>query len=262
MKKVTAMLLTLAVSLSLCACTNSGPASTGSDSESAASSGSQAVSPEKLTDIADKASAYIESVIDTSGMAAETGESEDMYIYRYWNMGEETADAALTDEIEIDGNTIVLGKTTKADLDKMDFKMEGFPEVLEPGLHTSIILAKDGKNANLALANDSETESQPVDNIPVNGFTCGSAEFAIPFNYAGVTNSSSIEDVVKLLGAPNSDLHFSTDGEFTEILLSYSMITDKDGAAAQITLGITYLYHPESNTASLYTVLIDKSLYE
>ena len=99
----------------------------------------------------DAAAAYIESSFDINSVLT-AGEIDDQgsALYKNW-LSEDIANNEIPIDVEVDGKTITIGKTTVADLKNTDFELDLDVETVEPdytqGVSSTMIQKKIAERA-------------------------------------------------------------------------------------------------------------------
>lgn len=244
MKKLIILALTFALILSLCACG-------AEDIIKEVDPADSTVSTEELRTNLDSATAYVEAAVDTSGMTAQDVDDQGTTLYKSWLYDSETVNDKIPMEVEIDGKTITINKTTVAELKEMGFTIELDSETIEPNLTQGFTINKDGKYCNLSVYNDSD-KAVKADGMTVCEFQGSTDEFNLEFIYSGLKKGSTLEEVIKALGTPHMDINICSDSLFgTTIDLDYFCETVSDGISDADTLSIHLVYDAEKNTATL-----------
>ena len=242
MKKAIVLILALVLALCICAC---GKKDDGIDRK--------AIKTEF-----DKAVSYTETLVDTKDMTSTVqDESDGVYLFKQWN---HTGDFVNTDidlDFELNGKTITLGTTTVGDLKAMGFDVECGFETLKPGDTASLSVYIDGKRCVFDTAtNDSDSEKS-IDEMPLNAFINDD----LLCTYKGLSSSSTLKDVVDVLGSPNYAASLATnDKNETVIALGYVNNTTQEDGKATTSLEITLQYDPDTDSALLSGIEFDHSV--
>ena len=238
MKKIFALMLALVMLLCLCSCGNK--------------------YNQKVRNSFDKAVAYTESLLDTSSMTSFVrDESNGNYIYKYWNHGENEGNADIDLNVEIEGHTITLNKTTVRDLKDMGFEvMIGF-ETLAPGETASLAIYSKDKRIAFNTARNETNEKVDVNDMPLCAFYGEMDDGHIPFVYRGLTIGSTLEEIVAALGSPNNAASIATDETGSSIGMDYFSDSTEDNAHITSALSITANYDADADTAVLSNVQLD-----
>ncbi len=267
MKKIAAFLLIAALTAALCACGSNSQKPDGSSADSGIPGiidvlpeGGGELSPEDVKNNYDKAFAYVESTIDTTGMTANPDDEQEGYYYCYWFYDEEAENVTFPMDVDVDGARIVVGETLEKDLKGLGFETEVPSETAEPDESIGVVINKNGKSAALTLQNNETGQPVPVADLPVFVFTDTDSEYSIPFTYAGLSSQSTIADVIKVLGKPNSSIHLSSDDISTTIELSYANNVTENDSDIMDSLDLTFIYNAESNTAALSNINLSRSI--
>lgn len=238
LKKLVMSLLIAALILSLCACGSSEEDDLTATQDSAA-----------MHTNFDAAGTFVDSVIDTSEMTASTQEDE-TGLYQYWVYNGESANDEFGVDIKIDNKKITLAKTTVNDLQDLGFELQSEEESAEPGSILGITVKKDEKFGCFAIENKSDAK-QEISNMVVFQYSGDSDENTLDFNYNGLKKGSSLEDVIKTLGTPKSNITMTGNANGTRITLNYVNSSTEDNTIITDSLDIGLIYHPKKNTATL-----------
>ena len=212
-KEITVFITAFVLAAGFCSCS---PGSVISEGSSEASPDLEAVRTSF-----DKASAYIESAVDTSSMTVITEDEDSRNLTRSWSY-DEPENITLSDVVEIDGNKIIIGETTEKELENLNLKAEKSKDTAEPDESVSVTLTnEDDKSMILSIQSNDTDATQTVGDLPVYGFKSGLIEYTLPFNYSGLTGESDLEDALKIFGAPNTMIYLSANDLNTSIELEY-----------------------------------------
>lgn len=269
MKKLFVLFIIAIFALSLAACGSAGGSADSSDSpadgdntEAAISDDGSANEPvevvegetlsaEELNSIYEKAAAYIESVIDTSNTTKSIDDEQPGYLYGYWSYNESADKPELSNELDLDGNKIIIGTTTEKDLEALGMEMSAPVDEVEPDTQVGVTLIKDDKEFVINLESHDTDEVLPIGDVHVAGFGGTINEYTMPYNYQGFTNESTMEDAVKIFGNPNSSINLSIDDISTSISISYLSEGTEGDRSVSDSLELTFIYDAENNTATL-----------
>lgn len=247
MKKLFTLLLIAALALSLFAC--------GSQSGD-----TKATVPNPAADLAyddaairsnfEKAESYVDAAFDGMDMSASIQDDDDnSSIYKYWSYDGEPDKAPISSEIEIDGNKIVIGKTTAKDVMGFDLTAEKNSDTAQPGDVVSISLSKGDRSCSVMLAPNDTDKAQPADDLPVYEVMTSAKDFSLPFTYCGLTVESTLEDVLEALGTPNYTATLSSEDMGVYIELDYNNTTQEGDENYSDGVVIRLVYETDSNIA-------------
>ena len=255
MKKLTALLLILTLALALCACGATPPPDT--DDVPAPK-----VDTTAIRDSYDKASTYVVATFKPKGMVvSEQDEDDGAYLFKNWGK-ENIGNADFPAEIELDGETVTIGKTLVKDLADMGFEVSKGKETVEPNEITSVMLTKDNRTCILSTADTMSDKPVPIDDIPVGAVSAAYASYALPFTYSGLDSESTPADILDKLGSPNSSINLSSDAEGTIIELIYSRTVKEDDVSTDINLLIDLKYDVAKNNATMSSIDITSISYK
>ena len=286
MKKVIPFILTAALAAGLCACgsqtapgagsagggssaastqtsstqtssaqSSSTQSSSGADAGTAAAASASSAGTEDAENFKaglEKAAAYVESLIDISEMTESTEEEDPSYLSISWDNTANEVSSALDPEVLIDEKKVVIGKTTVKELEDLGFTVKKDSDTVGPNEVVGVSLTKDDKTTSLTLKENDTSDTVQIADLPVYSFTSGSSEFCLPFDYSGLTDESTVEDVINALGEPNSTIRVSSEAMGTMITLTYDEVKE-DGKL--YVLEIAFQYDPETNTESFFNIL-------
>ena len=249
MKKLIIALLLVALTLGLCAC---GASDTQKPTEEQATQ-----VPSVARQDFEAASTYIESLIDTNEMS-KTDQDDENGLYRYWTYSGKEANNTFSPEIEIDGKKITLGETTVNDLKELGFECEIDVETVQPNTEQGFIIRKDNKYCNISVQNTTEKE-QSIHELAVFQINVLTDSGFLDFNYGDIKSGSTLEDVIKALGTPRSNITLSGAESGASIALSYSNIVTDGDLETISTLDIDLPYQTEKNTADVRSINLSVS---
>lgn len=253
MKRLFVLFFALALTVSLCAC--------GAPKDSATDAVSATVDTEAIRETFDKATAYIDSNIDTSDMSMSTqDDSNGESLYRYWNGS--GGKATFGNEIEIAGNTVEIGKTTVKDLESFDLDVTKTNDTVEPDENAAIELYKDNKTCILMTSDNLSGNTADIEDMTIGSVSAAFDEYALPFNYGGLNEKSTVSDVVALIGEPNNTVNLSVDETGAIITLSYSKTAEDASKTIDDNLSIFLYYDSDSDSAVVKSVQLNRSITE
>jgi len=242
MKKTFVLILALALALCLCACSKK----------------DDGIDRKAIKTEFNKAVSYTEALIDTKDMTSTVQDTSDgVYLFKQWN---HTGDFVNTDiglDFELSGKTITLGTTTVGDLKAMGFDIECGFETLKPSETASLGVYIDGKRCAFDTAQNDSGSEKGIDEMPLYSFI----DDNLLCTYKGLTSSSTLKDVVDVLGSPNYAASLATnDKNETVIALGYVNNTTQDDGVATTSLEITLQYDPDTDSAVLSGIEFDHSI--
>ena len=248
MKKILSIGLAVLFAASLCACTSSAAQSLMPEPTVAPTS-----APEDIRTNFEKASAYVESLLDGKTGDVQTDDEDSLSLYRYWDCPDADGAITLSDEVTVEGFTAVIGKTLVKELDNSGLTVEKSKETLEPHFETSASLTRDGKTFVFRVYNSKE-ESVLMNETALSGFSGTFSEYVLPFNYAGLTETSTLRDVMELFGYKNYSIVLSADETGTMIRVSYHFDTPDGNSVFMRILEIECLYQADADTAVITSI--------
>ncbi len=251
MKRIFALLLATLLTVSLCAC-GASQSQTGLDD--IITIDDSTVNKEEARAAFDKAAEYLKSFVDLSKMEEHPVDEQDTALYGNWFPLEADATVSLSNDFEVDGSKITIDTTLEKDLEAMDFSIEKAMDTVEPDMSTSVTLGKGTKSMILSLENNYGDQPVPIGDLAVAGFTSGISELNLPFNYNGLTETSTLEDALKIFGVPNDSIRIAVEGTGTEIQFSYFTDATEGDVSVMDHLDLNFAYNAESNTAALTTI--------
>ena len=256
MKKTFTTILIILLTISLCARKASTPAAVDTSASDAAPA-----ETDQLKDNFEKASAYVESLIDASKTTVMTDDEEAGSLYRYWMYDNAPEQVSFSNEVDVGGTVIAIGKTLEKELEGLGFQVEASLDSVQPDEITSVTVNKDGKSSILTLKCNDTDQALPIADLPVYGFTSVYNEYTIPFSYSGLTNESTLADALKLFGEPNSSLNLCADDLGTSIVLSYFNTAQEGETVTTDSLELTFLYQADANTAVFSSIVLSHDTY-
>lgn len=263
MKRINAIIFAVLFAIVLCACGASDQGQ-GSDNEGGIPGIIEEKDPEtadteKIKANFDKAAAYIESAADTSAADVQKDEEDPTNIYCYWNLDPDKNPFEPENELTVSGQKIVIGETTVGELEDMGFKIEKPADTIGPDEIMSVTLNKDGKYFLLELR--SAEEEKPIDEAAVQGFTAGSIDYAIPYEYMGISEGTSFEEIIAALGMPNSYLNVNSGITGVSIEISYSNMSEEDGINTNTMFSLSFSYDPENNDTVMTSAVLSREMF-
>lgn len=261
MKKIIALLLVLVLTVSLCACGASQPAGgTGSQPASESSSEAETLDMKAVQEAFESASAFLKTLADLTKLTTQQTEGNTNPYYSAW-FNEAEIQLKLSDEFEVDGNKITIGKTTEKDLEAFDCEVEKYSDTLGANESTAVSLVKGSKSCVINLMGNYTDKEIPIADVAVGGFTAFVSEFTLPFNYNGLTEGSTIEEAIKIFGTDVSSVILSSDEFGTTISLSYDGTTRDGELDAYDSFTMDFVYDKEKNTATLSSLSRSHDVY-
>lgn len=256
MKKLTAIIITALFALALAAC-GAKPAEppASSDTQSPGSQSDAAAIKSKY----DKAFDYIQSAIKSDSVQTEKSENDPEYLSCTWVFPDAASEGNLSEDIEIGGQTITIGKTLVKDLAGLGFEMEKPSDTVEPAEIFGILLNKDGKSANIEI--HGTDKPQPADELPIYGFTGGAQEFVIPYNYKGLTVASTLQEVLDTMGEPNANIRLTADNMDCSIEIDYVNEKTVGDQVERDSLSVAFSYDAEKSTSVITSFNLSRDYY-
>lgn len=255
MKRLLALALAVMLVVSLCACKNGKENSDTSTKDSAAAVGQP--DPAQIRENYQKAVSYIERIIDVSKMqSSEENEEGSDAPYKYWYLSEPMDSVELSRDILIDGEKITFGTTTVNDLKSTKFTVETSGEKIPENQALSVRLIKGEQDCNLYTGYNYSGKEIPAEKVGDEAICEGIfnvSEYALPFDFSGIKPDSSFEDIVKILGTPNSTLQVSCNGAEVMIYVGYSNSEGKDGSIQNMIFA-NLSYNADDDTSSISTI--------
>lgn len=249
MKKITALLLIAVLAAAMCACN----AVRDQLIDIEATADPAQVDTASIRESFDKAIAYVEAAIDTSGMSTQIQDDDGgLYLYKYWTYDQDTENAGLSGSIAVGGKTIEIAETTANDLKELGFSSEIFGTVVDPGVSAASIIESDGKSCNVSFAVNKTDKAISVDVLPVYQVTLTAESYFLPFEYSGLTAESTLKDVIDKLGRPNGRMEVAADDYSTVIELVYDDILNEGDTEIDNRLSLRMEYSAENDTATVF----------
>ena len=212
MKKLIILTLIAALVLTLCAC--------GAENIISVDPETETEDPAVLRSNLDSASAYLESCIDTSKMVTAMQEDDPNYLYKYWSYDDDEFNASFSTDVELDGKTFTVGKTTVGELKEMGYELMIDEETVPTDYSKGFSIVKGDKFCNLTADNNTDKE-QNIYDLVVTGFNGFSEEYGLEYSFNGIATGSTLEEVVAALGTPNYNISLSSDSLGTTFDMSY-----------------------------------------
>lgn len=261
MKKISTMLFAVLLAMVLCACGAS------KDAQNAAgiSNVIEEINPEtadteQIKADFDKASAFVASVVDLSDADIQTDDEDPANLYSYWAVDNGDRLFEPDNELMVNGQKIVIGETTVNDLETMGFKLEKPADVIGPDEQMSVTLRNDSKYFMFDVHLTEGEEEKPISDVPVLGFNVGAGEYAIPYEYMGISEDISFEKAIETLGMPNSELRVNSDVTGTSIEISYFNISAAEGITTDNILSLSFSYDADNDTAAISSVRMSRQI--
>lgn len=255
MKKLIITVLLAALTLGLCACGSSNTQDQATQDQATSDQATQDQATQNYVaenESLKAASEYTASVIDTSEMTSSIQEGENG-AYQYLTYTGANANDEFALEIEVDDKSIVLKDTTVSDLKDLGFECETDVETVPPNTIQGFTMKKDGKLCNISVQNttDKEQDIQDLTVFQVNVFT---DEGSFEFNYGGIRGGSSLEEVIKTLGTPKSNVTIAGSENGNSITLNYFNSVTQGELTISSTLDIDLSYNAEKNSATVRSI--------
>lgn len=253
MKRILALLLAVILTAALCACS---PIVTIDETDATAN-------PDELRANFDKAVAYVEANVDTSGMTPQIQDDDAGSLYHYWLDEDEAPELSFSGEFMVGGdNKIVVGETTVKQLRELDLDVVFDKEEADPEETVSGTLEKDGKYVSIVLEQNTGDKKVPIDDLAIAMFWGGvDDDFCLDFTYCGLDRTSTLKDYIDKIGVPNNTLQVSADSTNTTIELSYYRETKDGDEITSTVLSIYLVYDPAADTAVLGSMQYDVNTY-
>ena len=260
MKRILILCLCAIIPLSLCACQQTA-VNTESSTETVVPT-EPATEAQTLRTIENSKEAveisrkYLESIINLKNYDKATDENNGSFAFSKWE-SKEPAPLTVSKTISLDGHEIELYKTTFGNLVDMGFKIihNDFlsPDMIEiqSGTPGVFYYAESEKN----LAFDAEKDKD----IRITGisFHLNEDSYCAPFSYEGISETSTIEDIIAAFGIPNHSVsyqYYEDDPHeyHPHFYLNYKTET--------MYLSFDYTFDPFTDIAALYTVSFSSTL--
>ena len=253
MKKILVFLLALTLTIGLCACG-------AQDFVKEIDPADETVDTAALSANADKASAYIENIVDVTKMTSQT-DDQGTAIQKNWSYEEAPDGVDFPMEITIDGDPITIKETKISEIKALGFDVEIGKEyeTVQPQSNYSFSITKDSKSAAVSVDNNTD-QPQNIDDMPVSGFQGSFNEFSLDFTYSGLNGESALKDVIAAIGAPN-DLSLTADSFGTKIDVNYLFEGTEGGFQTSENLTVSLAYNAENNTAAVSDISIHTFVY-
>lgn len=255
MKKLIIIFLSAALVLGLCACG-------GNNNTSDADSTVGAADVADIRAAYEKADAYIGSIIDAEKAGMVTDEQDDNNgetLYKYWTYAEDKEGGKIDASIELEGETVTVGKTTVSELKELGYKIDAEVETVGANTVQGFSVTKDNKYSNLSVDNYTNSPQKFADMV-INSAAGANAEVGgMSFDYKGIKSGSTLKDVVDALGVPNFTMTLGCDLSGNSIEVSYSCTTVEDGNQLVDTLTVNLMYDPSANVAKVSAVRIERT---
>lgn len=260
MKKSLVLCLCVIILLSLCACQQA-TVNTESSTETVVPTEPETEAPTVRTidnpkEACEISRKYLESIISPENYDNVTQENNDSYALSKWEPKEPTPLTA-SKTISLDGQEIELYKTTIGNLVDMGFKIY-YDDLSVPDMfviHSETPGVFYYVEAEKSLASDVEKDK----NIRITGLSFHFTEdsYYAPFSYEGVSETSTLEEIIAAFGIPNhsvSCLYYEDDPHeyHHHFCLNYETET--------MYLSFDYTFDPFTDIAAPYTVSFSSTL--
>lgn len=249
MKKQIVMILSLVLAVCMLGCTASAQIP-----DAPASDDSELTVQERF----DMASAYVESLFDASKTEVQTDEEDPEYPQRYWYFSGPADGVNIPETVTVNGKSIALGQTTVKELKELGFTVEMSMDTVEPNTVLSFSIIDGRKALILTIAPNNTDQSIPFDDAIIAGFTGSFNAYSMPFGYAGITEASTLKDVISAFGieAGETDIGLVADTTDTEITVHmFNMLQNGDTETLK-SLDITLRYSASENIAKVTNVTL------
>ena len=254
MKKILVLFLALIIAAGVCACgapKATDPGSTEAQMDKAA-----------IREAFNKATAYIESNIDMSKMTKSTQDDDNGNdLYNYWS-SDGGNNATFSNEILIAGNAVEIGKTTVKDTESFDLEVSKSQKTVKPNEFVSVELTKNGKTCMLMTGDNLTGKEANIDDMPIGSVSAAFDEYALPFKYGGLTDKSTLKDVISLIGEPNNTVNLSVSQTGSVIDVCYTKTTKDAGMTIDDNLTVFLYYDAASDSAMVKSVQLSRSIIE
>lgn len=251
MKRLFILFFALMLTVSLCAC---GETNT-NDADATAAPADTAAFSETFN----KATAYIKSNVDMSDMSLSTqDENSSDSLSNYWISS--GGKATFPVEIEISGNTIEIGKTTVKDVEGFGLDVSKGSDKVNPNETIAVELSDNGKTCVLMTSNNLNEEAVDTEELTIGSVSASFDEFALPFKYSGLSEKSTLSDVIAQIGQPNNTINLTVDASGAVIMLSYSKKVDDAERTVFDNLAIYLNYDPGSDSAVVKSVQLNRNV--
>ena len=250
MKKQIMMILSLLLAICMLGCTaNANPI------EAPAADDSEHTLEERF----DMASAYIESLIDASKTEVQTDTEDPEYPQRHWFFSGPADGVNIPDTVTVNGKSIVIGQTTVKELKELGFTVDMSTDTVEPNTVLSFSIIDGSKALIFTTAPNATDQSIPFDDSIIAGFTGSFSAYSMPFGYVGITEASTLNDVISAFGIEAGEtviglVASTTDTEITVHMIN--MVQNGDTETLK-SLDITLLYSASENDARVTSVMLD-----
>ena len=241
MKKLLAILVAALAAIALCAC--------GAEEIISVETGAPPADEGAIKATYDKACAFIDTAIGDMKANKQISSEDPTYLACDWEFEGAQQNYNMSDEIDLNGHAVVIGKTTMKEIKDYGFTFLGAPETVAPNEILGLTTLDGDKS--VSLGTHGGDKEQTLDESVVYEFVAGEKEFAIPYNYCGVTVESTLKDVLTALGAPNISIHLGVDSSSATIDISYNDEVQENGQITTNRLAFTFKYDETNDSASI-----------
>ncbi len=254
MKKQVIMILSLLLAICMLGCT-----ATANPVEAPAADDSEHTIEERF----DMASAYIESLIDASKAEVQTDTEDPEYPQRHWFFSGAADGATIPEALTVDGKSFTIGQVTVKELKELGLNIESGSDVIEPSYALMINISDGLKSLTITTAGNDTDQDIPLDDAVIVGFQGGFNEYTIPFDYAGITEASTLKDVLSLFASEDWEgIMGLTASEYdTEITVQMYSTVQSGETETLKSLDITLSYSASSNTATVTNVVLNIDIH-
>ena len=255
MKRIIALLLAAVLMLALCSC------SVVSIDDADSKDADETLDTATIRSNFDSASAYIESIIGKTDMTTSIQDDNDgQELYKYWGYEDYVGEDVIPMEIAFAGVTVTIGETTVKELKDMGANVSYDEDTVEPYSTGSVSVEKDGKTISLFTEQNDADEAKPIEDMRIYGFWCGTDEWFMPFDYAGVKPGATLKDVIDILGVPLYTIRLESSDFNTSIDLSYSHNVKEGNVETSDSLSVYLIYDPETGEATLGSMQLERNI--
>lgn len=210
-----------------------------------------------------KGSAFIESLIDVSKAEVQTDEEDPGYLQRYWQFGGPADAANIPETVTIDGKDIAIGQITVKQVKELGFTVDFDMDTVEPDTILSFSIVDGTKALLLTTAANTADQSIPFDDAVIAGFSGSFSAYSMPFDYAGITEASTLKDIIAAFGleAGEAVIGLVASTSDAEITVRISNTVQNGDTETIKSLDIYFLYSALENTAAINGFLLNINVY-
>ena len=221
MKRLLIAVLALIMIASLCAC--------GSNSDSTAD---QTVNTETF----DKSYEYVGTLVSGDDFTATTDESG---LSANWSNKDPDHSVDYPDVVELKDQTVNIGKDKVSDLKDKGFTLNTTEnETVAPGKMIEVPVTIDEQNCTLYTEVNTSDEAVAIEDMTVGGFYVACDTFS-PFSYNGLSEKSTLEDIMNQEGMEPNYVDMTTHGGTTLVYVRYNKVLPDDKVKTLI-IGASY----------------------